>query len=91
MWGGDACVALAGGERHSRAWRADPSYSRDDPLRSSWQTHRGIKRLPIIKPGIPNSDCSDGTGRPGDDLLSRGLFVDIPAWGYHVFDVQTLG
>jgi Alpha amylase, catalytic domain len=26
--------------------------------------------------------------RPGDDLLSRGLFVDIPAWGYHVFDVQ---
>jgi Alpha amylase, catalytic domain len=28
--------------------------------------------------------------RPGDDLLSRGLFVDIPAWGYHVFDVQWL-
>ena len=26
--------------------------------------------------------------RPGDDLLRRGLFVDIPAWGYHVFDVQ---
>ena len=32
-------------------------------------------------------DCYD---RPGDDLLSRGLFVDIPAWGYHVFDVQWL-
>jgi hypothetical protein len=28
--------------------------------------------------------------RPGDDLLSRGLFVDIPAWGHHVFDVQWL-
>ena len=28
--------------------------------------------------------------RPGDDLRSRGLFVDIPAWGYHVFDVQWL-
>ena len=27
--------------------------------------------------------------RPGDDLLSRGLFVDIPAWGYHVFDVHA--
>ena len=26
--------------------------------------------------------------RPGDDLRGRGLFVDIPAWGYHVFDVQ---
>ena len=33
------------------------------------------------------SDCYD---RPGDDLHGRGLFVDIPAWGYHVFDVQRL-
>ena len=32
-------------------------------------------------------DCYD---RPGDDLHSRGLFVDIPAWGYHAFDVQWL-
>jgi hypothetical protein len=21
----------------------------------------------------------------GDDLLSRGLYVDLPAWGFHVF------
>jgi len=28
--------------------------------------------------------------RPGDDLLGRGLFVDIPAWGCHVFDVQWI-
>ena len=28
--------------------------------------------------------------RPGDDLHGRGLFVDIAAWGYHVFDVQWL-
>jgi Alpha amylase, catalytic domain len=34
-----------------------------------------------------SSDCYD---RPGDDLHSRGLFVDIPAWGYHAFDVQWL-
>jgi glycosidase len=34
-----------------------------------------------------SSDCYD---RPGDDLHSRGLFVDIPAWAYHVFDVQWL-
>jgi hypothetical protein len=30
-------------------------------------------------------DCYD---RSGDDLLSRGLFVDMPAWGHHVFDAQ---
>jgi hypothetical protein len=25
--------------------------------------------------------------RDGNDLLSRGLFLDMPAWGYHVFEV----
>ncbi|MGH7252102.1 MAG: alpha-amylase family glycosyl hydrolase, partial [Nitrospiraceae bacterium] len=24
----------------------------------------------------------------GDDLLSRGLYLDLPAWGYHVFEVS---
>jgi len=32
-------------------------------------------------------DCYD---RPGDDVLNRGLFVDMPAWGHHAFDVQWL-
>ena len=26
--------------------------------------------------------------REGDDLLSRGLFLDLPAWGYHVFEIS---
>jgi hypothetical protein len=25
--------------------------------------------------------------RSGDDLLARGLYLDVPAWGVHVFDV----
>ena len=25
--------------------------------------------------------------RSGDDLLARGLYLDVPAWGHHVFDV----
>jgi hypothetical protein len=25
--------------------------------------------------------------RPGDELLARGLYLDMPPWGYHVFDV----
>jgi hypothetical protein len=28
--------------------------------------------------------------RCGDDLLGRGLFIDVPAWGCHVFEVQCL-
>ena len=25
--------------------------------------------------------------RSGDDLLNRGLYLDMPAWGYHIFSV----
>jgi glycosidase len=28
--------------------------------------------------------------RPGDDLLGRGLFLDLPPWGHHVFEVTAL-
>jgi len=27
--------------------------------------------------------------RGGDDLLSRGLYLDLPAWAYHVFEVSS--
>jgi hypothetical protein len=26
--------------------------------------------------------------RSGDDLLARGLYLDMPAWGYHAFDLS---
>jgi len=25
--------------------------------------------------------------RNGDDLLARGLYLDLPGWGHHVFEV----
>jgi Alpha amylase, catalytic domain len=28
--------------------------------------------------------------RDGNELASRGLFLDLPPWGYHVFEVQSL-
>jgi len=28
--------------------------------------------------------------RDGNDLASRGLFLDLPPWGYHVFEVKSL-
>lgn len=28
--------------------------------------------------------------RDGDDLASRGLYLDLPAWGYHVFELTRL-
>ena len=29
--------------------------------------------------------------RDGNDLVSRGLYLDLPPWGYHAFDVTTPG
>jgi len=28
--------------------------------------------------------------RHGDDLSTQGLYLDMPAWGYHIFDVLSL-
>ena len=28
--------------------------------------------------------------RPGNDLVTRGLYLDLPAWGYHVFEIVEL-
>jgi hypothetical protein len=28
--------------------------------------------------------------RDGNDLISRGLYLDIPAWGYHIFELERL-
>ena len=25
--------------------------------------------------------------RAGNDILSRGLYLDLPPWGYHVFEI----
>jgi hypothetical protein len=27
--------------------------------------------------------------RSGDDLLTRGLYLDLPGWGYHVFELSS--
>ena len=27
--------------------------------------------------------------RQGDEILSQGLYLDLPAWGYHVFELTT--
>jgi len=28
--------------------------------------------------------------RDGSDLASRGLYLDVPAWGYHVFEMTSV-
>jgi hypothetical protein len=50
-------------------------------------------RLPLGDLGGQRAQLRDLTSttaydRNGDELMSRGLYLDMPAWGYHVFDVQ---
>ena len=36
---------------------------------------------------LMSAACFD---RDRNDLDARGLYLDMPAWGYHVFDVSAL-
>jgi hypothetical protein len=53
-----------------------------------------------VRPALPGpagrtvrlKDLTGGASydRDGGELEARGLYVDLPAWGYHVFDVAVL-
>jgi hypothetical protein len=53
----------------------------------------------FVRLGLPHLDgrmvrFRDLTGpasfdRDGNDLVSRGLYLDLPAWGYHVFEITA--
>ena len=42
--------------------------------------------------GVRLNDLMSGARyeRAGSDLAAAGLFVDLPPWGYHVFDVESV-
>jgi hypothetical protein len=43
-------------------------------------TGRAVRLKDLMSPA--------GYDRDGNDLLSRGLYLDMPAWSYHVFEVS---
>ena len=52
-------------------------------------------RLPLPDLGTRSVSFQDLMGtarhdRDGNDLLARGLYLDLPPWGYHVFDITTV-
>jgi hypothetical protein len=53
-------------------------------------------QLPFPEWGMTSLHLNDllspaSYSREGDLLLDRGLYLDLPAWGYHVFEVVKLG
>ena len=64
----------------------------------NYAPHRGqcLIRLPVSDSGgkavVLQDLMSDARyERRSDDLESPGLYLDIPAWGYHVFDLSSGG
>ena len=47
-------------------------------------------RRPDVAPPGPHR-ARPSTTVPGGDLTWQGLYLDMPAWGYHVFDVSPAG
>jgi hypothetical protein len=45
---------------------------------------------PVARSGCKDLMSSASYDRDGSELGSRGLFLDLPQWGYHVFDVSVV-
>jgi hypothetical protein len=81
MWAGEAgerlLVAVNYGGNQSQCYVRLPSMERPvfRPAGSSYRL-RDLMSTAVFD-------------RDGDELNTRGLFLDMPPWGYHVFDVTA--
>jgi len=50
----------------------------------------GVASLPSARVAFSDLSSTARYERESEDLLRRGLYLEMPAWGYHVFEVQAL-
>jgi hypothetical protein len=95
----EANPAWDGNETHEAfiafAWTGLGDRQRLVVVNYSAQQSQGYIKLPWGDPSGRSWRFSDQMSqavydRNGDDLSSRGLYLDLPAWGYHIFDVSAL-
>ena len=62
----------------------------------NYAPNQGQCYVTVALPGLAGrevrlADLLGGVGyqRRGDDLVGKGLYLDMPAWGHHVFDVSA--
>lgn len=85
-WTSDCCIAwvweVQDGQRHlivvNYAGNQSQCYVR---LPCADLTGRAVRLKDLMGPA--------GYDRDGGDLTSRGLYLDLPPWGYHVFEVTS--
>jgi hypothetical protein len=94
------CVPAWEGNRTSDcfiawSWHAEDGQRRLVAVNYAGNQSQCYVRLPFSDLGGRVVQLADLIGsaryqRDGDDLASRGLYLDLAAWGYHVFEVALL-
>jgi glycosidase len=86
-WTWNCCVAFAWSGRNGSRLVAVVNLA---PHRS--QCHVQLPFADLRGNAFRLTDLMDGAAydRSGDQLAGRGLFVDLPEWGYHVLEVQRV-
>jgi hypothetical protein len=77
------------------SWRAQDGQRRVMAVNYAGNQSQCYVRLPFAELSGHKVRLQDLMGaarydRDGSDLVSRGLYLDLPPWGYHVFDVTAL-
>jgi hypothetical protein len=77
------------------SWHAEDGQRRLVAVNFAGNQSRCYVRVPFADLGGRTVQLADLMGsaryeRDGNDLASRGLYLDLAAWGYHVFDVAPL-
>ena len=86
-WSSDCFIAWA--------WQAEDGQGRLVAVNYAGHQSQCYVRIPFADLGGRTVELADLLGsaryqRDGDELASRGLFLDLAAWGYHVFEVTAL-
>ena len=74
------------------AWHAEDGQRRLIAVNYAGHQSQSYVRIPLADLGGRSVEFADLMGsaryqRDGDDVASRGLYLDLAAWGYHVFEV----
>jgi hypothetical protein len=77
------------------SWQAEDGQRRLVTVNYAANQSQCYVRLPFTDLGGRTLQLADLLGsaryhRDGDDLASRGLYLDLVAWGFHVFEVTSL-
>ena len=86
-WTADCFVAFSWTGKDGEKWLVAVNYS-DHPSQCyvaiPWDTLEGQMWQLRDRMGMAHFE------RNGDELSAQGLYLDIPAWGYHIFDVNMV-